>query len=304
MTSELARDSELERLVRSYRHCRRLALAANSTFARMFWILPADQRRAMEALYAFARHTDDLVDCAGTAEEKQWQLMRWQEAVEAAMAAASESQTDQSKSQETAPSVLPALADAAQRFRIPADYFRQVIAGVEMDVRHAGFSTYADLRNYCQLVASAVGLACLSIWGCHEAGAIGPATDCGVAFQLTNILRDMAEDAARGRQYLPREDLRRFECLPIAPGGQSFPEIDRWVELIRFEAGRAADLYESSAETEQYLRGGGRRMFRLMHATYRALLAKIERDPAAVLTHRLRVSRPEKAWIVLRTMVG
>jgi phytoene/squalene synthetase len=103
---------------------------------------------------------------------------------------------------------------------------------------------------------------------------------------------------------LPREDLERFGCQPNVPVEQALAESDRWIELVRFEAVRTASLYESSSVTEQYLTGGGRRMFRLMHATYRALLTKIERDPAAVLTHRLRVSRPEKAWIALRTLVG
>ena len=297
MTDEQALGSSPAELVRSYRHCRRLAAQANSTFARLFWLLSRDQRRAMEALYAFARHTDDLADGRGPADEKQWKLMVWQEDVQRAL-----DQGPQLGSMcSSEPAVLPALADTVRRFEIPHVYLRQIIAGVEMDVNHTGFETFADLQDYCLHVASAVGLACLAIWGCRDERAIAPAQDCGVAFQLTNILRDVMEDAARGRLYLPREDLIRFgfDVNLLTPGQAT----DSWIELLRFEADRAARFYDAAAAAEQFLRGSGRRMFRLMHATYRALLAKIERDPAAVLTHRLRVSRPEKAWIVLRTLV-
>jgi len=297
MSDEPVRDIGHEELVRSYRHCRRLAYAANSTFAKMFWLLPHDQRRAMEALYAFARHTDDLVDGEEPKDEKRQRLAAWREALETALTSQSEIRNPKSE----IPSVLPALADTAQRFDIPREYLRQVIAGVEMDLDHTGFETFADLRHYCLHVASAVGLACLAIWGCRDEQAIEPATDCGVAFQLTNILRDLAEDASRGRMYLPRADLSRFECGPLVVGQ---PPSRQWIELIKFESVRTVKLYDASAATSQFLTGSGRRMFRMMHATYRALLAKIEREPAAVLSRRLRVSRPQKAWIVLRTLVS
>ncbi|MCI0357999.1 MAG: squalene/phytoene synthase family protein [Planctomycetaceae bacterium] len=285
-----------DELVRSYRLCRRLAHAANSTFARMFWLLPHDQRRAMEALYAFARHTDDLADGVEEVEVKRQRLVAWREELESSLVRQSEIRNPKSE----IASVLPALADTARRFDIPRDYLRQVVAGVQMDLDHAGFATFDDLRHYCVHVASAVGLACLAIWGCRDERAIAPATDCGVAFQLTNILRDLAEDAARGRMYLPRADLARFECGELVAGQ---PPPRPWIELIKFESIRAVKLYDASAATSQFLAGSGRRMFRMMHATYRALLAMIEREPAAVLSHRLRVSRPHKAWIVLRTMV-
>jgi phytoene synthase len=297
MTTDATPATDRDELVRSYRHCRRLAYAANSTFARMFWLLPLYQRRAMEALYAFARHTDDLADGPEPIDEKRQRLAAWHDDLESALAPHSAIRNPHS----ALPSVLPALADAARRFDIPRDYLRQIVRGVQQDLDHAGFETFADLRQYCHDVASAVGLACLSIWGCRDERAIAPATDCGVAFQLTNILRDLAEDAARGRMYLPRTELARFDCSPLVPGQ---PATRPWIELIKFQTIRASQLYEASAVTSDYLRDGGRRMFRLMHATYRALLHKIEREPAAVLSSRVRVSRPEKAWIVLRTLVS
>lgn len=299
MSNDPLRSEARDDLVRSYRLCRRLAHAANSTFARMFWLLPHDQRRAMEALYAFARHTDDLADGSEPIEEKRQRLAAWRAALETAIAPQFKIQNPQSKIE--FPSVLPALADTAQRFDIPREYLRQIIGGVEMDLDHTGFATFDELQHYCLHVASAVGLACLAIWGCRDERAIEPATECGVAFQLTNILRDLAEDAARGRMYLPQADLVRFQCGPLVV---QQPPTRPWIELIKFETVRAVKLYDASAATSQYLTGSGRRMFRMMHATYRALLAKIEREPAAVLSHRLRVSRPQKAWIVLRTLMS
>lgn len=293
-----------DELVRSYRHCRRLAHKAASTFARMFWMLPHDQRRAMEALYAFARHTDDLADGPEPVEEKRLRLIAWREEFERAVADGSPHvPREGSVTRSVTPTVLPALADTIERFHIPRDYLRQIIVGVEMDLDQDGFETWVDLRHYCLHVASAVGLACLPIWGCTDEEAIEPATDCGIAFQLTNILRDLKEDADRGRMYLPREDLARFGCGPVLPAGDDATACERWLEIVRFQTQRAAGLYDSATTTQRFLAGSGRRMFRLMHATYRALLAKIDRDPLSVLSRRLRVSRPQKAWIALRTLV-
>jgi phytoene synthase len=172
-----------------------------------------------------------------------------------------------------------------------------------MDLDHAGFETFSELREYCLHVASAVGIACLAIWNCRDERATQPATDCGVALQLTNILRDLGEDAALGRSYLPREDLARYGCQPLSCGHDLPPDCDRWCELIQFQCRRAAQLYASSIQTERFLAGSGRRLFRLMHATYRALLTKIERNPASVFVRRQRVSRPHKAWLAVRTLV-
>jgi 15-cis-phytoene synthase len=266
----------------SYRACRAISRRAASNFAWAFWLLPADQRRGMEALYAFARQSDDLADGPEPIDVKRQRLAEWREALEQALVGRPRGE------------VFPALADAVRRFEILPEYLHQIVTGVEMDLDHVGFATFADLRHYCEHVASAVGLACLAIWGCRDERAIQPARDCGVAFQLTNILRDLKEDSAAGRCYLPREDVAKFddgthEAMPA---------------VIRFECRRAAELYDRSAITAKYLTGSGRQVFRLMHGTYRALLAKIERNPAAVLAGRQRVSRPHKAWIAMRTLLG
>ncbi|MDX1944700.1 MAG: squalene/phytoene synthase family protein [Pirellulaceae bacterium] len=260
----------------SYAQCRRIARAAASNFAWAFWLLPADQRRGMEALYAFARLTDDLADGPLPLADKRQALASWEGDLTEALAG------------RQASAIWPALVDAVRRFEIDPQYLRQIVHGAQMDLDHAGFETFADLRHYCLHVASAVGLACLAIWGSRDERAIGPATDCGIAFQLTNILRDLKEDRELGRRYLPREDLARF------------PDE---LELLRFEIARARQLYDSASETARYLPAPGRRMFRLMHATYRDLLRQMERDPRVVLQRRIRLSRPRKAWLALRSVL-
>jgi phytoene synthase len=296
-----------DEIAKSYRACRAIARRAASNFAWAFWLLPEEQRRGMEALYAFARQSDDLADGSATLDVKRLALADWRAGLEQALAGQPQGL------------VYPALADAVRRFEISPEHLRQIVTGVEMDLDHAGFATFADLRHYCEHVASAVGLTCLAIWGCRDERATEPARDCGVAFQLTNILRDLKEDSAAGRCYLPKEDMAKYQCGPAVPAGQaslastSLPitsdrddrtTFKHWTEVIRFECRRAAELYERSAVTANYLTGSGRQVFRLMHGTYRALLAKIERNPAAVLAGRQRVSRPHKAWIAVRTLLG
>ncbi len=289
-------------LVESYRYCQRQAREAASNFARMFWLLPADQRRAMQALYAFARQTDDLADGPEPQERKRAAIQAWRQALEASFAGRAEPSVLLADNLQSAQMILPAVADTAARFQIPRDYLRQVIVGVEMDLDQAEFATFDELRHYCLHVASAVGLACLPIWGCRDERAQEPAIDCGIAFQLTNILRDLVEDAGRGRNYLPREDFERFGCQPLSVSTPLTPS-EEWLELIQFECARAVEYYDRSLEAQRFLAGSGRRMFRLMHATYRALLEQIARAPHSVFERRQRVSRPHKAWIVLKTML-
>lgn len=240
-------------------------------------------------MYAFMRYCDDISDGTSSVETKREMLRAWRARLDSCLSG------DFSGSP-----ILLAFHDTVRRFSVPTEYFHWIIDGAEMDLTIDGYETFQDLYKYCFNVASAVGLVCLQIFGYRQECAKKYAELCGVAFQLTNILRDLAEDAARGRMYLPQADLVRFQCGPLIPGD---PPTRPWIELIKFESVRAVKLYDASAATSQFLAGSGRRMFRLMHATYRALLAKIEREPAAVLSHRLRVSRPQKAWIVLRTLM-
>jgi phytoene synthase len=176
-----------------------------------------------------------------------------------------------------------------------------VIDGVEMDLEPVRFQRFAELYRYCFLVASAVGLACIHVWGFRDTSAKLYAEHAGIAFQLTNILRDLAEDLARGRVYLPAEDFALFACTPenlfgeggIAPAAR---------HLLRFEADRARRYYHSSERLLPLLHGPGRAVCQVMLRTYRGLLDEIERRDYDVFSRRVSLSGWRKTRLVLRAM--
>ncbi|MDB5309499.1 MAG: squalene/phytoene synthase family protein [Gemmataceae bacterium] len=271
----------------SFAHCRRVARRANSSFPLAFRLLPAGKRRAMDALYAFMRVTDDLADEPGDPAVKRASLDRWRAALAAALAG------------RYSHPVHPALHDITRRFAVPPEYRSAVIDGVESDLEPVRFATFADLYPYCYRVASVVGLACVRVWGVRPgvepADATAPAEAAGIAFQLTNILRDLGEDAARGRVYLPADEMGRFGCPPemwTAAGGA-------FREMMRFQVGRARDYYRRAEVLPQLLSADGRAIFRMMCGTYQALLDEIERRDYDVLTRRVRVPRWRKGLIFL-----
>lgn len=295
-----------ERLEASYGWCRRTARRSRSNFYACFLGLPRAKRRATEVLYAFMRHTDDLADNAHSVELRRTALANWRAALQGAV----KRQFDppirhqaphgptEAPDDPSGGNLLPALADVVERFRIPVAYLSAVIDGVEMDLRKRRYETFEELRAYCERVASAVGLACIHVWGFRGREALEPARKSGIALQLTNILRDLKEDAAADRVYLPVEDLR--QC------GYSVDELKRGVEgerfcrLMELQIGRAERFYREGAELMRWLKPAGRRTFGMMMATYRSLLEKIKRRPADVLRCRVCLSRPEKLQIALR----
>jgi phytoene synthase len=243
----------------------------------------------MEALYAFARRCDDIADGPAPLDHRRARLARWRDQLRAALAGHADDP------------VLTALADTVSRFVVPQHLLWRIVDGVQMDLDHTGYATYADLRRYCEHVASAVGLACLAIWGCRDDESILPAADCGVAFQLTNILRDLQPDGRAGRVYLPRDELARFGCAPVDwLGAVGTSQLH---DLLKFQCQRAAGLFEAGARTERWLDRPARRVFRLMWTTYRAILARIERDPLVVLRQRVHVSRTQKLLLVTRALL-
>jgi phytoene synthase len=267
-----------------YRACSGVARRSASNFACINWLLPIQQRRGMQALYAFARRCDDIADSPEPLDLRKARLAKWRHEVRDAMAG------------RAVDPVLVAIADTVTRFVVPQHLLWRIIDGVEMDLQHTGYATYADLRRYCEHVASAVGLACMAIWGCRQDEAILPAADCGVAFQLTNILRDLQEDGRQGRVYIPRDELAKFQTAPVdwlgVVGTQPL------LELLKFQCQRAAALFEAGLRTERYLDLGPKRVFHIMWSTYRAILARIERDPLVVLRRRVSLSRLHKLAIV------
>jgi phytoene synthase len=275
-------------LAREYAVCERLARRAASSFYLSFALLDRPRRQAMTALYAFLRQTDDLGDGPLSPAEKLESLARWRAALDRALAGSYESP------------VLAALADTVARYHIPPAYLRAAIDGVERDVTPIRYATFGELAHYCYQVAVVVGFACLHVWGCTQPAAFGYAYHCGLAFQLTNILRDLREDALAGRIYLPLEDMQRFgyreQDLLALRAGEPF------CELLAFEVARTEGLYERAAPLQEHLSPAGRAAFSAMLSTYRALLAAIRRAGPNVLSRRVRLNGWSKLCIAARCL--
>jgi phytoene synthase len=275
-------------LRRSYNYCERLSRRQAGNFYPAFRVLPGPQRLAMCALYAFLRIADDLSDEPGEMDQKRQAIARWRAGLDRALAG------DYSHPSH------PALHDTVVRHAIPRAYLEAALDGVEMDLAPVAYATFADLRRYCYHVASVVGLSCIHIWGFHGAEARNYAESAGIAFQLTNILRDLGEDAARGRIYLPAEDLERFG---YEPGRLQRGERDEHFRaLMRFEVERARGFYEGAWPLVPLLRPAGRAVFLMMARTYRGLLDLIERRDYDVFSGRVSLSRWRKLLLAARVL--
>ena len=282
-------------LARSRAYCAKLTKQAAKNFYYGLKLLPEPKRSAMYALYGYMRLVDDIADdeTHRTAEQRLADLQQWRECTHAAFAG-----------QPPKGHILwPAFADLVQRFQIPAKLFDDMIDGQRQDMTAATFTTFADLHAYCYRVASVVGLASLYVWGVKK-GTVADVEqlgiDRGIAFQLTNVLRDLKEDAARGRCYLPREDLERFGVTAeqIARG-----EATRaFAELMRFEVERTADYYRSSAPLDELVRTDSRPTLQAMTEIYHGLLERIAAQPQRVLTQRVSLSTWAKLMIGWRAM--
>ncbi len=262
----------------SFDYCRRAVRSAKSNFSLAFYLLPPDARRGMDALYAFMRATDDLSDDTGTSVEKLAAISDWRQGTECAL------------SGKYSHPIHAALHHTVRTFQIPPRYLFDVIDGVEADLDIVRFATFDELRPYCYRVASAVGLACLPIWGCRNPAAAVPGEAVGIAFQLTNILRDLGEDRDRGRVYLPQDDLVRFGC----PAETWLPTDPAFLAMMQFQVSRAEQFYRDGEALNEYLSPSGRAIFSVMTRTYRALLAEIVRRQFAVFTDRIRVAKWRK----------
>lgn len=273
-------------LEESFAHCRRLARRTGRNFWFSFLALPREQYQAMCALYAFMRVCDDLGDDpASTPDQRAEDLKRWRQSLENALAGTSFEHP-----------VLPALSKIVEQYRIPQEYLYTVIDGVRMDLQPARYATFAELSDYCYHVAGAVGLCCIHIWGFRDERALQPAIDCGLAFQLTNILRDLGEDAAMGRIYLPAEDLERFGYTAEELSAHHINE--RFHALMRFEVERARTYYGRARELFDYLEPPGRPILDAMLKIYGGLLARIERQDYDVFTRRISLPAWQKVLIL------
>lgn len=281
-----------DQLRTSYRFCADLSRREAKNFYWSFRLLPPARRRAMCALYAFMRHTDDLADEPGAIGAKRASLATWRVQLDAALAGSPHAWPG-----------LTALADTVKTYQIPAKHLHDVIDGVAMDVEPAGFATFDELYAYCYRVASAVGLCCIYIWGftSDDGRAERLAESCGIALQLTNILRDVREDAELGRLYLPAEDLARFGvAMTDLTADLPSPALR---ELLAFEGRRAAEYYETGAPLVGLVAPSGRPVLRAIVGIYRALLDEIERRDYNVLSRRVTLPPWKKAAITVRSLL-
>jgi len=290
----------LTSLAQSYTACERIARTQAANFYPAFRVLPRAQRQAMCALYAFLRITDDLVDLdngqnshaltrIGTdlqlRSNAKEALYDWRRRLELALAG------------NCSHAIHPALADTVAKFGIPRQYLHDVFTGVEMDLEPVAFETFEQLYRYCYCVASAVGLACIHIWGFEGEAATEHAESAGIAFQLTNILRDLKEDAVRDHFYLPRQELAKFnysaEELRRGERTQGF------VDLMRFEVARARDYYRKAEALKSHLSRPGRAVFQVLMRTYSSLLGQIESRHYDVFSSRISLSRWKRVRVAL-----
>ena len=268
-----------------YERCAQVTRRSRSSFYYAFILLPAERRRALYAVYAFCRFIDDIADDESI-REPALLLQRWREELDRVYAGT------------PTRALSRALADSARRFNIPRALFEEIINGVEMDLSRKRYQSWEELRPYCYRVASALGLICIEIFGYRNPSAKLYAENLGLALQLTNILRDVREDADRGRIYLPLEDLARFNVSEeeILRGVYS----PTFISLMDFEARRARELYalaqsELAAEDRATLLTA-----EAMRLIYAALLERIIRSNYRVLDRRHSLSAPHKLYLVGR----
>jgi phytoene synthase len=272
-------------LSRSYHYCEEVTRREAGNFYPAFLLLPGPQRRAMFALYTFMRIADDLSDEPMATSLKRQLLADWRGGLHDALAGRYRH------------AAHPALHQTVERYHIPVRYLEAVIDGVEMDLEPMTYRTFAELHHYCWHVASVVGLSCIHIWGFRGQDAIRYAEDAGIAFQLTNILRDLGEDAARGRIYLPQEDFDRFGFDANRLRHSVIDEPFR--ELMRFEIQRARDYYRSGWRLVPRLSPPGQAVFAMMARTYRELLHEIKVRDYDVFSSRVKVPRWKKVLFAL-----
>jgi phytoene synthase len=304
----------------AYDRCEAITRAQAANFYYGIRLLPRERRRAMCAAYAFARRIDDIGDGELPHAEKLRQLER---------SAAQLAELERSGAAPVGDPVLVALADAHRRFSLPAGAMGELIEGVRMDVDGVSYESFEELVLYCRRVAGAIGRICLAIFAKRRAGGHGPgaelgkvqiealADDLGVALQLTNILRDVREDAENGRIYLPGEDLRRFGVE--SDGGEAGADMAQRAsrlaalaaaqaeplgELMRFEAERAQQWFDRGLLLVPQLDRRSGACVSAMAGIYHRLLQRIEADPPAALSSRTSLSTAEKLLVALRSFAG
>lgn len=276
-------------LDQAYDHCQRVAKTEAKNFYYAFRTLPSAKRRAIYAVYAFCRYCDDVADEELRPEDKTRLLSETRDRLREPGLASGDP-------------VFMALEGAIADFGIPRRYLEDVIRGVETDLSVSRFQTFDDLRDYCYLVASTVGLICIEIFGYDDPAAVEYAVDLGIAMQLTNIMRDIKEDADRDRIYIPLDDIARF--------GYSERELmtgrnnANFRSLMDFQAARARRYFDSGARLFPLLSRESRACAAVLHRLYSRILDRMEETGYDVFERRIGLSLSEKLLLVARLWVG
>jgi phytoene synthase len=271
-------------------YCQQKAAASGSSFYYSFLFLPPQRRRAITALYAFCREVDDVVDECSDPQVAHSKLAWWRLEIAELF--------------EGTPShpVTRALAPHLNAFEIKQERLNEIIDGMEMDLTQARYLDFPGLERYCYHVASAVGLLAAGIFGYTNERTLEYAKNLGTAFQLTNIIRDVGEDARKNRIYLPMDELQRFEvkAAEILSGTYS----ERFVRLMAFQTGRANAYYEKALNVLPKEDRRAQRAGLIMAAIYRATLQEIEREGFKVLTQRTSLTPIRKLWLAWKTWIA
>jgi phytoene synthase len=274
----------------SYSYCERIARSRAKNFYYSFVLLSSQQRQAMCAIYAYMRYCDDLSDDESNTD-RAGSIARWKADLE---------QTLQGGAFPDHP-VWPAFRDTVERFKIPHEYFFEMIEGVSSDLESRRLQTFSELYDYCYHVASVVGLTIIHIFGFDSPDALPLAEKCGIAFQLTNIIRDVKEDVGLNRVYIPAEDLERFgvsesDFTSSTPG-------PAFLKLMEFETTRARQYYNQSHPLIEMIDKKSRSSMWALIEIYSRLLQKIVAANYDVLSQRVRLSTAEKAGIVVKAFL-
>ena len=271
-------------------YCRQKTAESHSSFTASFRFLEPTRRQAITALYAFCREVDDAVDECADPNVAAAKLAWWRGEVEALYAG-----------QPTHP-VTQALATALPRFNLPAEHLQEIIDGMEMDLHQSRYPDFKALHLYCYRVASVVGLLAAEIFGYTDRRTLKYAHDLGLAFQLTNIIRDVGEDARRGRIYLPQDELARFDVseADILASRHS----DQFKALMAFQAERAQQYYDRALGELPAADRKAQRAGLIMAAIYRTVLNEVAKDGFRVLDRRLSLPPARKLWLAVKTWLN
>jgi len=273
-----------------HQYCQEKAVASGSSFYYSFLFLPAERRKAITALYAFCREVDDVVDECTDLAVARTKLAWWRKEVATIFNGAPQHP------------VARALADVTARFPLREDLLHQVIDGMQMDLEHNRYRDFDALKVYCHRVAGVVGLLSAEIFGYQDNGTLSYAADLGLAFQLTNIIRDVGEDARRDRIYLPLDELQRFGVTE--DDILQSRETAGFRALLEFQIGRALSYYRQAFDALPAIDRRSQRAGIIMAAIYQTLLEEIRRDGSHVLTRRTSLTPVRKLWIAWRTWMS